>query len=153
MKTTNWLRGASIALLASALLGTSLPAAATLGGDAASVAADAQRLEGSVQTSAGSAFTLYQISLPSGTAVNEYVAPTGTVFAVSWQGPSLPDLRQILGPGYFSQYLAAAQTDGGGRLVQLPGLVVQSGGRMRAFAGRAYLPQLLPAGVAVSDIK
>jgi hypothetical protein len=30
---------------------------------------------------------------------------------------------------------------------------VQSGGHMRAFRGRAYLPQLLPAGVSGDEIK
>ena len=34
-----------------------------------------------------------------------------------------------------------------------PGLVIQSGGRMRAFRGRAYVPQLLPPGVTPDDIR
>jgi hypothetical protein len=32
-------------------------------------------------------------------------------------------------------------------------LIVESGGRMRNFAGRAYLPDLVPASVAVGDIR
>jgi hypothetical protein len=32
-------------------------------------------------------------------------------------------------------------------------LVVQSGGQMRAFFGRAYLPAQVPQGVALDDIR
>jgi hypothetical protein len=32
-------------------------------------------------------------------------------------------------------------------------LVVESTGRMRSFLGKAYVPSLLPAGVAVADIQ
>jgi hypothetical protein len=31
--------------------------------------------------------------------------------------------------------------------------VVQSGGHMRAFAGRAYLPQAIPSGVDIGDLR
>ena len=58
------------------------------------------------------------------------------VFAVSWQGPDLPDLQQILGR-YFDTYVNALNSrDGvsGPGTVALPGLVVQSAGHMRAFS-------------------
>jgi hypothetical protein len=57
---------------------------------------------------------------------------------------------------YFDTYTEAAkaQQAGAGRIhVQLPGLVVQSGGQMRAFFGRAYLPALLPEGVTLDEIR
>ncbi len=38
-------------------------------------------------------------------------------------------------------------------MVELPGLVVQSGGHMRSFAGRAYIPEALPQGVSVEAIR
>jgi hypothetical protein len=31
-------------------------------------------------------------------------------------------------------------------------LVIESAGRMRAFTGRAYLPQAVPAGVIVDEL-
>jgi hypothetical protein len=34
-----------------------------------------------------------------------------------------------------------------------PDLIVESGGRMRNFAGRAYLPNLVPAAVSAGDIR
>jgi hypothetical protein len=36
--------------------------------------------------------------------------------------------------------------------VALPGLIVESGGHLRAYAGRAYLPALVPAGVPAADL-
>jgi hypothetical protein len=99
-------------------------------------------------------FTVQEHSLPSGTVVRQYVA-NGTVFAVSWQGPSMPDLRRLLGDSYFTQYRQAAPASRSGRghlHVQDPGLVVQSSGHMRAFSGKAYVPQLLPRGVDLEQL-
>jgi hypothetical protein len=85
----------------------------------------------------------------------------GTVFAVAWQGPLLPDLRQLLGANYKAYTGAAAgrhagqehHADHGHLDVHLPDLVVESNGRVRSFFGRAYLPQGLPQGVAVAEIQ
>ena len=59
------------------------------------------------------AYTVHEMQSSSGTAVREYVSSTGTVFAVAWQGPWLPDLRQLLGP-YFDDYQRALQTASAG---------------------------------------
>jgi len=37
--------------------------------------------------------------------------------------------------------------------IQEPGLVVQVAGHMRAFFGKAYVPQMLPAGIRAEDIR
>ncbi len=144
------IRSASLALL---LLVVSVPAAATLGGDASSVRDDQAQMRGTLQFTGAAQFTVHEIQLPSGGVVKEYVSPAGMVFAVAWEGPSLPDLRQILGR-YFEQYSESARTRGAGsRLTQDAGLVVQSGGHMRAFYGRAYVPQMLPRGVPAAEIR
>ncbi len=137
------------------LLAASFPVAATLGEDVRSVIVDQKQMEATLQITDAGKFAVHTIHLPSGTAVRQYVAPTGLVFAVSWQGPSLPDLRQVLGR-YFNQYAEAVKSHGAGggaRAVLQPDLVVQSGGRMRSFTGRAYVPQLLPQGVLAEEIK
>jgi hypothetical protein len=132
------------------------PASATLGGDAASVQADQAQMKAALKaTTATPRFTVVESELPSGTLVRQYVSPGGLVFAVAWEGPSLPDLRQLLGT-FFVQYVEAAKRpDGaaGTRVIQLPGLVVFSGGRMRAFLGRAYMPGSIPAGVSIDEIR
>lgn len=123
---------------------TSTPAA-----PAASGAADAS------STSAKAAYTVHEIPTSSGTVVREFVATDGRVFAVVWSGPTVPDLRQLLGEN-FAAY-TAPQASGPRthvhRTITRGDLVVQSSGHMRAFSGRAYLASLVPAGVAIDGLR
>lgn len=143
------LRAAAAALVA-------IPAAAmaALGGDASSVLADSAALKGALATSSAARYTVQEIRVESGTVVRQYVSPAGRVFAVTWNGPMLPDLRQVLG-AYFERYVDAAsqRRARGPVLIQQPDLVVQSGGHMRAFAGSAYLPGAVPQGVSSEEIR
>jgi len=147
----NALLPTALAVATAALTAT---AAASLGGDEATVASDNAVLEGRIKVARVQRFAVHEIAAPSGTVVREFVSPSGKVFAVAWSGPTMPDLRQVLGP-YFDTYVAAvAQRKAKGPVnVVLPGLVVQSSGHMRAFAGKAYLPDAVPAGVASEEIK
>ncbi|MGA8188953.1 MAG: DUF2844 domain-containing protein, partial [Candidatus Sulfotelmatobacter sp.] len=60
---------------------------------------------------------------------------------------------------YFEQYRQAAKAQSRVRIgrrplmIQQPGLVVQIGGHPRSFAGRAYVPEMLPSGVRVEEIQ
>ncbi len=137
----------------------SLPALAALGGNADSIQDDGTHLKAQVRAgTSGAGYSVEQLQLGSGTVVSEYVAPSGTVFAVSWHGPLMPNLQQILGT-YFQQYVAAAKLaphNGGTRRhfqISQTDLVVQSNGRMRSYYGRAYVPSLLPANVTADDIQ
>lgn len=137
------------------LLVLSGPAAAALGGSEASIAADQAHMKATRRIVAAPQYTVHEIQAASGILVREYVSAQGQVFAVAWQGPLMPDLQQFLG-SYFADYQAAARSKRAGRgplQVRQPGLVVQSGGHMRAFSGRAYIPQLLPADMAVDEIR
>jgi hypothetical protein len=133
-----------------------LPAFAALGGDAASVDADVAKMKGQALATAVSGYTVSQITLPSGTVVKEYVSSEGKVFAVTWRGMSVPDLSQTLGT-YFAEYKAAASATPHAShhnlTVQQPDLVVQTGGHMRSWYGRAYAPGLLPPNLSLGDIK
>ena len=142
------------AVVALATAAITLPAAATLGGDEATIAADHTVLEGKMKVARVQRYAVHEIAAPSGTVVREFVSPAGKVFAVAWSGPTLPDLKQVLGP-YFDTYVAAVQQRKarGPVSVVLPGLVVQSSGHMRAFVGKAYLPDVMPAGVASEEIR
>jgi hypothetical protein len=128
---------------------------AVLGEPESSIAGDAQFLEGSIKEAAERAnYRVHEIQLPSGTLLREFATPGGTVFAVAWSGPMIPNLRQALGH-YFDTYVAGAQAHPGGRHhfeMKQNDLVVQSGGHMRRFSGRAYLPQAVPAGVSVDEL-
>lgn len=140
------------------ILATALPAWASLGGDAASIQADQLHMQGSRTTKASDAYTVHEIQAATGTVVREYLSPEGKVFALAWNGPRLPDLRQVLG-SYFEQYRAAVQSQSGPRMarrpvmINQPGLVVQIGGHVGAFSGRAYVPEMLPSGVRAEEIQ
>jgi hypothetical protein len=151
-------RGSMLLALAVAVLAFSLPSPAELGGDLNSVASDQAFMKATIKSTQKEAFAVHELQADSGTAVREYVSPAGKVFAVAWSGPQLPNLRQILG-SYFTPYsdaLKAARANHFGRgpvNIQQSGFVVQSGGHMRAFAGRAYVPQMLPQGVSAEEIR
>jgi Protein of unknown function (DUF2844) len=131
---------------------------ASLGGDVTSVQEDRAKMQGTLQTTSNDSYTVHEIEAATGIAVKEYVSPAGKVFAVTWKGPFHPDLRQLLGT-YFDQYSQAVQAQRAQRhghgplLIQQAGLVVQVTGHLRSFLGKAYVPQMLPAGVRAEDIR
>ncbi|WP_328807219.1 DUF2844 domain-containing protein [Paraburkholderia elongata] len=108
---------------------------------------------------ASSTYTVSQTTLPSGTVVNEYITAGNTVFALSWEGPTMPPLKTLLAtyfPSYVQGLTDAHAAQGGGygpAVVHQSALVVETGGHMGSFVGRAYLPQALPRGVSADDIK
>jgi hypothetical protein len=80
---------------------------AALGGSVTSVDADRVHVQGALMRIVRTdAFALHEIRSASGTMIREYVNGSGTVFAVVWDGPWLPDLRQVLGE-HFDRYQAA----------------------------------------------
>jgi len=143
--------------LGAALLAAMVPPTfAGLGGNASSVTTDAVKMKGQARSAPGNGYTVSQITLPSGTLVNEYVSTEGKVFAVTWKGAAVPDLSQTLG-SYFEAYKAAASiTPHAGHhhmMVRQTDLVVTTGGHMRAWHGKAYVPSLLPPNFSLEDIK
>jgi len=147
------------AILSATMLMFALPSFAGLGEDISSVQADQAHMQGNLRTTQAQAYTVQEIQAPTGIIVREYVSPTtGKVFGVAWQGSWPPDMRQILG-NYFGQYQQALQAQANshaGRrplVIQQPGLILQAGGHMRSFAGRAYIPEMLPQGVSAEVIR
>lgn len=131
---------------------------AVLGGGAPSVQMDQARMMASRVASAAGNYTVQQMVLDTGTVVKEYLSAAGTVFAVSWQGPQMPDVQALL--GNYAQTAAdgtaafrAAHGGTGPVSLASSALVVQSGGHMGAYVGRAYIPGAVPAGVNLKDIK
>lgn len=152
-------------LLVASLMGLAAgPSMATLGQapsrSAASIApppVSGARLMAVTPAAASSLYTVHQVQLDSGTLVTEFASPAGVVFALTWQGPVLPDLSALLGD-YFKTFKAQTERS---RLVgqrnasvsmALDGLVVQSSGRMRHFFGSAYAPDLIPTGVHIHEL-
>jgi len=130
-------------------------ACAALGEPESSISGDVQHLKGSIKSTLRTNYRVHEIQLPSGTVLREFAAAGGNVFAVAWSGPAIPDLRQALGR-YFDAYVTSAQAKQGGHRhlrIEQSEFVMQSSGHMRAFSGRAYLPQALPPGTSVNEIR
>lgn len=134
-----------------------LHAKAALGGDSSSIEADRAHMKGSLEVRQSSRYSVHEIKAANRTTVREYISPAGVVFAVGWQGQFIPDMQQLLG-AYFEQYsqgvkeLKASYVGRRPLDLQLPGLVVQMSGHMRAYSGRAYIPEQVPRGVKVEDL-
>lgn len=132
-------------------------ALASLGGSVDSVQTDRARMNATVSVTRARNYELHEVAAPAGTVVDEYVSPEGKVFAVTWHGQFPPQMQQILG-AYYSQYTAALQARekryGHPPLnIQEPGFVIQTGGHMRDYFGRAYIPEQLPTGVTADEIR
>jgi hypothetical protein len=141
------------------ILGIPLFAHASLGDDAASTKDDQIRMKGALRTTSNEVYSVHEIVAPSSVIVREYVSSAGKIFAIAWQGPFFPDLRQLLGR-YFDQFSQASKTRNnnspkirGPLMIRQPGLIVQSGGHMRAYSGRAYIPDMVPQGMNIEEIK
>lgn len=142
------------------VIGLFAPAAAnaSLGGDITSVRADNIRMQGTLRSTTNGVYTIQEVKAPTGVSVREYVSSNGKVFAVAWQGPVRPDLKQVLGT-YFDAWKAALQASNSRRpfrgplVVRQAGLVVEMGGHMRWLVGRAYIPEMVPPQVQLKEIR
>jgi hypothetical protein len=145
------------ALAAAAFMAAATPriASATLGEPEITVQTDVVRALASIKSSQERAgYRVHEIQMPSGTVVREFVATDGKVFAVTWQGPTHPDLRQALGR-YFDSYVSAPRSKFADRRhvqVQQGDLIVQAGGHMGALSGLAYLASAVPSGVSIGEL-
>ena len=145
-----------IASLLVAFFSTS--AFAALGDNVSSITTDQAHMKGTLRITQAQSYAIHEIKGERGTIVREFVSSNGTVFGVAWQGQFRPDLQQLLGK-YFDQYTEAAKKQRESYVgrrplnIQLPGLVVQMSGHMRAYSGRAFLPGVVPQGVAADSIR
>jgi len=155
MKSNSEIPVSRIAWMCIALLMLALPhrALAALGGDVNSVQDDLAHMKGSLKTTQAETYTVHEIKASAGTVVKEYVSPAGKVFAITWHGQFIPNMQQLLGT-YFDQYTQAAKVQRESHVghrplnIQEPGLVLQNGGHMRSYFGRAYVPDMVPQGVS-----
>lgn len=133
------------------------PAVAALGGDATSVLADANELHGTAHSVLLARYAIHEINTDSGMRVREFLNQDGIVFAVAWSGPVVPGLKGLLGPGFaaYSHALAALQQPGLHRSLRIASgdLVVEFGGHLRAYSGRAFLPALMPSGMPTAELR
>ena len=150
-------RAAAFACVFSCLATAAAPASAALG-DTASPATLPAPVAAS-RTLAGGAARIESYFDASGTRYNAYIAASnGQIFAYTWQGPTPPNLDALLGRYAAAWRSGAAALHATGRdglhaaRVDTPTVVVETGGHMRSYVGRAWLPAALPAGVTQGDL-
>lgn len=144
-------------LLAFCTILCSVQSFAVLGEDVSSVQADQAHANASRRVTQSSKYTIHELRSSTGALIREYASPSGKIFAIAWQTPSFPDMKQLLG-SRFEEFQQAAQRQNrrgghGPLIIQLPGLVVELGGHVRAFSGRAYLPDQIPVDVRDEEIR
>ena len=135
-----------------------LPAFAALGGNLDSVFVDQAHMNATLTITEAGFYSVHELTSPNGTVVREYVSAEGRVFGVAWEGPFVPNMRQLLG-SYFEHYSNSARAQRQSHVerrpldIREPRLVLQTAGHMRAYFGRAYDPQLLPSGVSPDEVR
>jgi hypothetical protein len=138
------------------LIAATLPALARagLGYPEGSVETDRVQMRATERAWTSGNYRVHELTTSDGLRIREYVAADG-VFAVSWDGPLMPNLRMLLGAQFDVLKAAAAGRYGDHTQLHLttPGLVFHSIGHVRAFHGQAYLPAALPPGVDVKDLQ
>jgi len=132
-------------------------ARAALGESVDSIESDRKILSArEVVSSAHANYTVYQMKY-DGTSVRQYVSPSGIVFGIAWNGLVHPDLTLLLGSyaGEYQEALGRTVRKYGERHLQVKAdrVIVQKWGHMRNLQGRAYAPDLVPAGVTVDEIR
>ena len=167
MKPVNLKHAAIKWALAGVLVAISTPAFAVLGDNAASVLTDQARMKGTLNSVDRTTYVMHEITAPTGAKVREYVSPAGQVFGIAWEGQFPPNLEQLLGPYYQQAQQAMAEQKSAGQgsepqaparrrgpaIINTPGLVLVQSGHMHSYHGQAYIPQLVPQGVAAGDIR
>jgi len=135
----------------------SVPAWATLGQYEASVSVDRQQMRSQERVEALKAYTVHELATSNGGIVREFVSPRGLVFGVSWHGPFMPNLQQLLGSYVNTLHTATpAQKQVRhmrGMIVKTVDFVFVSGGRMRDWRGHAYVPSLLPTNLSPEVVR
>lgn len=149
-------RFTSAAFVAATLISASAHAA--LGGQIDQLAAEKVSLKAVKHEIKSQAyFSVHEVTLKNQVVVREYADQQGHIFAVTWQGPLLPDLKTLLGDYAQDFQQASTKQQGTRSRSQLHSensrIVIHATGRMHHFTGGAYLPDALPQGLNLNDIQ
>ncbi len=147
----------ALACCALALAAAAPSARAALGQPASSALADGRPVAAQALRAGGaSQVTETTVVDATGVTLHEYSGADGVVFAIAWAGGTIPDLQQVLG-SYFPAYRAWREAHPAPSYrspvrVRSPQIVAHAAGHMRAYAGSAYVPALVPAGVDLASL-
>lgn len=139
------------------LILAAIPAWATLGQSEASVTSDELHMKSEHRVQEFQNYKVHELTVAKGVTVREFVSPQGSVFGVTWQGRSTPDMNQLLGT-YVNNLQTAtrAQT----KIIPRRGMTVKTNDfvysnfcRMRTCQGSAYVPSLMPSNVSAEVLR
>jgi hypothetical protein len=135
----------------------SMPARAGLGQPEASVTSDQLHMKSEHRVQDFQAYKVHELANTEGAVVREYVSPEGTVFGISWQGRSTPDMNQLLG-NYVNNFQTATRDQT--QIRQRRGITIKTNDfvytnfcRMGVCSGSAYAPRLLPNNVSAEVMR
>jgi hypothetical protein len=135
----------------------SMPALAGLGQPEASVTSDQLHMKSEHRVQDFQAYKVHELANTEGAVVREYVSPEGTVFGISWQGRSTPDMNQLLG-NYVNNFQTATRDQT--QIRQRRGITIRTNDfvysnfcRMGVCSGSAYAPKLLPSNVSAEVMR
>ena len=135
----------------------SMPAWAGLGQPEASVTSDQLHMKSEHRVQDFQAYKVHELANTEGAVVREYVSSEGTVFGISWQGRSTPDMNQLLG-NYVNNFQTATRDQT--QIRQRRGITIKTNDfvytnfcRMGVCSGSAYAPRLLPNNVSAEVMR
>ena len=135
----------------------SMPASAGLGQPEASVTSDQLHMKSEHRVQDFQAYRVHELANTEGAVVREYVSPEGTVFGVTWQGRSTPDMNKVLG-NYVNNFQTATRDQT--QIRQRRGITIKTSDfvysnfcRMGVCSGRAYAPKILPGNVSAEVMR
>lgn len=123
---------------------------ATLGGNVASIQANQEHLGAQRSVEKLAQGERHELRLNDHLTVQEYVSPSGVVYAITWKGHGRPNFGELFG-SYASELENPAARNHrrtGHHQLRLSGsdFELRSSGHNRMSSGRAWVPSLLPAG-------
>jgi hypothetical protein len=135
----------------------SMPAWAGLGQPEASVISDQLHMKSEHRVQDFQAYKVHELANTEGAVVREYVSSEGTVFGISWQGRSTPDMNQLLG-NYVNNFQTATRDQT--QIRQRRGITIRTNDfvysnfcRMGVCSGSAYAPKLVPSNVSTEVMR
>ena len=138
-----------------ACIAATAPAWASLGASRASVDTDVTHFRARMKATTLTNYTVQELTGDGGMVTREFSNASGTVFAVSWDGPVRPDLAQLFG-SYFPRF--QADQKGHGRLHRAMraddiDFIVRTGGHPGHMWGYALLPGDVPQGFSTDALQ
>jgi hypothetical protein len=135
----------------------SMQAWAGLGQPEASVTSDQLHMKSEHRVQDFQAYKVHELANTEGAVVREYVTPEGTVFGVTWQGRSTPDMNQLLA-NYTNNFQTATRDQT--QIRQRRGITIKTSDfvytnfcRMGVCSGSAYAPKLVPSNVSTGVMR